>query len=169
MIRRCDSADFEEIFAIINDGAQAYRGIIPADRWDEPYMSQEKLQHEIDAGVEFWGFASDDDEDSSLAGVMGIQDVQDVTLIRHAYVRSSHQKRGIGADLLAHLRMQSDRPVLIGTWADATWAIRFYQRYGFRMVPLEEKIQLLRKYWTVPDRQIETSVVLADDRWPKSS
>jgi GNAT superfamily N-acetyltransferase len=166
MIRRCDHADFQQIFAIINDGAQAYRGIIPADRWSEPYMPPDKLQHEIDAGVEFWGF-EDDSEPGILSGAMGIQNVQDVTLIRHAYVRTSHQKRGIGADLLAHLRLLTDRPVLIGTWADATWAIRFYERYGFRIVPLEEKTRLLKKYWTVPDRQIETSVVLVDDRWQK--
>jgi GNAT superfamily N-acetyltransferase len=163
MIRRCGNADFAQIFEIINDGAQAYRGIIPADRWTEPYMSQEKLQHEIDAGVEFWGF----EEAAGLAGVMGMQEVEDVTLIRHAYVRTCHQKPGIGADLLAHLRQLTDRPILIGTWADAAWAIRFYERYGFRIVSLEEKVQLLKKYWTVPDRQIETSVVLADARWER--
>jgi len=161
LIRRCDSTDFEQIWAIINDGAQAYRGIIPADRWAEPYMSKEKLQHEIDAGVVFWGFVEDD----ALAGVMGIQDVQDITLIRHAYVRTSSQKRGIGAQLLSHLRELTDRPVLIGTWADAIWAIKFYERHGFQQVVPHVKDRLLRKYWTVPARQIETSVVLADRRW----
>jgi N-acetylglutamate synthase-like GNAT family acetyltransferase len=160
-IRRCDERDFEAIWAIVNDGAQAYRGIIPADRWAEPYMSHEKLRHEIEDGVAFWGF----EEDGELAGVMGIQKVQDVTLIRHAYVRTASQKRGIGADLLAHLRQITDRPVLIGTWADAVWAIRFYERYGFKIVNAEDKDRLLKKYWNVPDRQIETSVVLADAKW----
>jgi GNAT superfamily N-acetyltransferase len=161
MIRRCDNSDFEQIWTIINDGAQAYRGIIPADRWAEPYMSQEKLQHEIDAGIVFWGFI----EDEFLAGVMGIQDVQDVTLIRHAYVRTSSQKRGIGAQLLSHLRELTNRPVLIGTWADAVWAIQFYQRHGFECVDIDEKNRLLKKYWTIPERQIETSIVLADQKW----
>jgi N-acetylglutamate synthase-like GNAT family acetyltransferase len=161
MIRRCNDRDFELIWTIINDGAQAYRGIIPADRWTEPYMSQEKLQHEIDDGVVFWGY----EEGGTLAGVMGTQKVQDVTLIRHAYVRTGSQKRGVGASLLAHLREIADGPVLIGTWADAAWAIRFYERYGFAVVDAEEKNRLLKKYWTVPERQIETSVVLADAKW----
>jgi len=161
MIRRCDERDFEPIWAIINDGAQAYKGIIPADRWTEPYMSREKLQHEIDEGVVFWGY----EEAGTLVGVMGIQQVQDVTLIRHAYVRSSSQKRGIGAHLLAHLREMANGPVLIGTWAQAVWAIRFYERHGFQMVGSEEKNRLLKKYWTIPERQIETSVVLADSTW----
>ena len=161
MIRRCDDRDFELIWTIINDGSQAYKGIIPADRWTEPYMSQEKLRHEIDDGVVFWGY----EEDGELAGVMGIQPVQDVTLIRHAYVRTGSQKQGIGARLLSHLREMADGPVLIGTWADAVWAIRFYERYGFEVVGSEEKNRLLKKYWTVPERQIETSVVLADSKW----
>jgi GNAT superfamily N-acetyltransferase len=161
MIRRCDDRDFESIWAIINDGSQAYKGIIPADRWTEPYMSSEKLRHEIDDGVVFWGY----EDDGELAGVMGIQPVQDVTLIRHAYVRTSSQKQGIGARLLSHLREMADRPVLIGTWADAAWAIRFYERYGFEIVGSEEKNRLLKRYWTVPERQIETSVVLADSKW----
>jgi GNAT superfamily N-acetyltransferase len=161
MIRRCDDRDFESIWAIINDGSQAYKGIIPVDRWTEPYMSQEKLRHEIDDGVVFWGY----EDDGELAGVMGIQPVQDVTLIRHAYVRTSSQKQGIGARLLSHLREMADGPVLIGTWADAVWAIRFYERYGFEIVGSEEKNRLLKRYWTVPERQIETSVVLADSKW----
>lgn len=165
MIRRCDGRELEAIRAIINDGAQAYRGIIPADRWTEPYMSREHLQHEIDEGVTFWGF----DDAGTLAGVMGIQHVQDVTLIRHAYVRTSSQKRGIGARLLSHLRELTDRPVLIGTWADALWAIRFYEQNGFEVVGAEEKNRLLKKYWSVPDRQIETSVVLADAQWRGTS
>lgn len=158
MIRRCDERDFESILAIINDGAEAYRGVIPADRWTEPYMSREHLRHELERGVMFWGY----EEAGELAGVMGIQDVQDVTLIRHAYVRTSSQKRGVGALLLSHLRELTDRPVLIGTWADAVWAIRFYERHGFHVVGADEKSRLLRQYWTIPDRQIETSVVLAE-------
>jgi GNAT superfamily N-acetyltransferase len=165
LIRPCDARDFNAIHAIINDGAQAYKGIIPADRWTEPYMSTEHLQHEIDKGVIFWGY----DNNDALAGVMGIQDVQDVTLIRHAYVRTANQKQGIGAHLLSHLRDLTDRPVLIGTWADAIWAINFYQKYGFQKVTPEEKVRLLKKYWTVPDRQIETSVVLADEQWRGAS
>jgi GNAT superfamily N-acetyltransferase len=161
MIRRCGARDFESIWAIINDGAQAYKGIIPADRWTEPYMSREKLQHEIDHGVVFWGY----EDAGSLVAVMGIQQVHDVTLIRHAYVRTTHQKQGMGALLLSHLRNMANNPVLIGTWADAAWAIRFYERYGFQVVAPDEKQRLLKKYWTVPDRQIETSVVLADPKW----
>jgi GNAT superfamily N-acetyltransferase len=161
MIRQCDPRDFESIWAIINDGAQAYKGIIPADRWTEPYMSKEKLQYEIEDRVIFWGY----EEAATLVAVMGIQQVQDVTLIRHAYVRTTNQKQGIGALLLSHLREMANNPVLIGTWADAPWAIRFYERYGFQIVAPDEKQRLLKKYWTVPDRQIETSVVLADPKW----
>lgn len=161
MIRRCDGRDFELIWTIINDGAQAYKGIIPADRWAEPYMPQEKLRHEIDAGVVFWGFA----ENGTLSGVMGLQEVQDVTLIRHAYVLTSRQRRGIGGSLLRHLLALANSPVLIGTWADAEWAIHFYEKNGFRLVSTEEKNRLLKKYWTIPQRQIETSVVLTDLKW----
>lgn len=165
MIRRCDQADFEAVWAIINDGAEAYRGVIPADRWTEPYMSREHLQHELGAGVEFWGCV----QDGELVGVMGIQQVQDVTLIRHAYVLSRNQGQGIGAQLLGHLRTLTDRPVLIGTWADAAWAIRFYQKHGFRVVTHDEKEHLLRRYWSIPPRQIETSVVLSDGKLALSS
>jgi N-acetylglutamate synthase-like GNAT family acetyltransferase len=161
MIRRCDDRDLELIHTIINDGAQAYKGIIPADRWTEPYMSRAKLQHEVDAGVVFWGY----EETGTLVGVMGLQQVQDVILIRHAYVRTGSQKRGIGAHLLAHLRELANGPVLIGTWADAVWAIRFYERHDFQLVDADEKNRLLKKYWTIPERQIETSVVLADPTW----
>jgi GNAT superfamily N-acetyltransferase len=161
VIRRCDDRDFEVIWEIINDGARAYKGIIPADRWAEPYMPPEKLRREIELGVVFWGV----EEAGALAGVMGIQMVQDVTLIRHAYVRTSSQKRGFGARLLSHLMELTDRPVLIGTWADAGWAIRFYEKYGFQKVGREEKDRLLKKYWTIPERQVETSVVLADEKW----
>ena len=161
MIRRCDDRDFDLIWTIINDGAQVYKGIIPADRWTEPYMSQEKLRHEIDDGVVFWGC----EENGTLAGVMGLQEVQDVTLIRHAYVLTSRQRRGIGGSLLHHLLALAKGPVLIGTWADAEWAIHFYEKSGFRLVGTEEKDRLLKKYWSVPQRQIETSVVLADPTW----
>jgi len=161
MIRRCDEQDFEAIYEIVNDAATAYRGVIPADCWAEPYMPPEKLRAEIAAGVVFWGY----EDDGALAGVMGIQHVRDVTLIRHAYVRTASQRRGIGVALLASLEAQTDRPVLIGTWADAGWAIRFYEKHGFRLVSREEKDRLLRAYWTVNERQIETSVVLGGRAW----
>ncbi|MBI4322250.1 MAG: GNAT family N-acetyltransferase [Chloroflexi bacterium] len=161
MIRRCQSGDLDTIFRIVNDAAGVYRGIIPTDRWKEPYMPKGELQEEIEAGIEFWGY----EEGGELVGVMGIQQGQDVTLIRHAYVRTAHQGCGIGAKLLAHLRELTTRPTLIGTWADAVWAVRFYEKHGFRQVTLAEKDRLLRKYWSIPERQIETSVVLADPRW----
>jgi len=160
MIRRCEKGDSERIWQIINDGAQAYKGVIPADQWAEPYMSREEMEREIEDGVVFWGF-----EDRELVGVMGIQKVRDVTLIRHAYVRSDWQKRGIGAQLLAHLRGLTEDRILIGTWADAVWAIRFYEKHGFRMVGVAEKDRLLKKYWKISERQRETSVVLADSKW----
>lgn len=164
MIRDCRDDDFEAILATINDGAEAYRGVIPADRLSDPYMSSDALRHELAQGVEFWC----DDHNGSLLGVMGIQQVQDVTLIRHAYVRTAAQGSGTGSRLLAHLRAMSSRPVLMGAWADATWAIRFYERHGFRKVDPNTKAALLRRYWTVPERQIETSVVLADATWWKA-
>jgi N-acetylglutamate synthase-like GNAT family acetyltransferase len=158
MIRPCSNSEFDTIYEIVNDAAQAYRGIIPADRWKEPYMPKDELRHEMDEGVVFWGY----EEDGELIGVMGIQHVQDVTLIRHAYVRTDRRNQGIGGKLLSHLRKQTTRPLLIGTWADATWAIRFYEKHGFRLVTEEEKNRLLRKYWSIPERQVETSVVLAE-------
>jgi N-acetylglutamate synthase-like GNAT family acetyltransferase len=161
MIRLCDRRDFDLIWTIINDGAQAYRGNIPADCWTEPYMSKQKLQDEIDDGVVFWAY----EEAGALLGVMGIQPVQDVTLVRHAYVRTTSQKQGIGARLLSHLRERASGPMLIGTWAAAVWAIRFYQSHGFQLVTPREKERLLKRYWSIPDRQIETSVVLADSQW----
>jgi N-acetylglutamate synthase-like GNAT family acetyltransferase len=159
MIRPCRDIDFEAIYAIINDAAEAYRGVIPADRWHVPYMSREQLRQEIKSGVYFWGYT----EEGELVGVMGIQDVDDVTLIRHAYVRTTKRKQGIGGKLLANLRNLTNRPVLIGTWAAATWAIRFYEKHGFRLVTAEEKDRLLKKYWSIPERQIETSVVLIEE------
>ena len=161
MIRLCTTTEFETVYEIINDAAQAYQGVIPADCWHDPYMSKAELQQELESGVVFWGFEGEDE----LVGVMGIQQVQDVTLIRHAYVRAINRNQGIGGQLLAHLRTLSDRPILIGTWAAAVWAIRFYEKHGFRLVSPEEKDRLLKQYWTISDRQIETSVVLAERNW----
>jgi len=161
MIHECAAADFEAIYEIINDAAEAYRGIIPSDRWHEPYMPREELREEITAGVAFLGY----EQDGELAGVMGTQHIQGVTLIRHAYVRTAQRSRGIGGELLARIMDDATRPVLIGTWADAVWAVRFYQRRGFKVVSAQEKEWLLHKYWSVPERQIETSVVLADQSW----
>ena len=161
MIRKCAEADFEAIYEIINDSADAYRGVIPADRWHEPSMSREQLKREINEGVQFWGF----EEDRTLAGVMGIQDKGDVTLIRHAYVRSRMRNCGIGSWLLRFLESATEKPILIGTWANATWAVAFYQKHGYRLVSTEEKNQLLRKYWHIPERQVETSVVLSGKKW----
>jgi N-acetylglutamate synthase-like GNAT family acetyltransferase len=161
MISPCEEKDFNEIYEIINDAASAYRGVIPADRWHEPYMTEEELKSQINEGVQFWSYV----EDEKIMGVMGIQLKKDITLIRHAYVRTTERKKGIGGKLLEHLCIISPTPVLIGTWADATWAIKFYQKHGFRLLPKEEKNNLLRKYWSIPDRQIETSVVLASSNW----
>ncbi len=160
MIRKCTDADFEAIYHIINEAAMAYKGVIPPDRWTEPYMSRGELKHEMDDGVEFWGY----EEGGHLVGVMGMQNVQDVTLIRHAYVLPGRQRTGIGAGLLSKLLRMTARTVLIGTWADASWAVKFYEKQGFRLVPPELKDWLLGKYWHIPRRQVETSVVLADDR-----
>ena len=157
-IRLCRDDERDVIREIINAAAEAYRGIIPADRWHEPYMPADELDSEIAARVAFWGF----DMDGAPTGVMGIQPVRDVDLIRHAYVRPESQGQGIGAALLRHLRQSTPRRILIGTWAAADWAVRFYQRHGFELVPHDQKRTLLRTYWTVPDRQIETSVVLAN-------
>ena len=161
MIRRCTLADVDQLFAVINDAAEAYRGVIPVDRWHDPYMPREELESEIDAGVGFWAAIEGDRIDA----VMGIQPVKDVALIRHAYTRTDAQGRGLGTALLAHLRALTDRPILIGTWTSAAWAIRFYERHGFQLVTPEEKVTLLGRYWTIPDRQVEESVVLADERW----
>ena len=161
MIRQCEKSDFGPIYAIINEAAEAYKGVIPADRWKIPYMGRDELQHEIDDGVVFWGY----EEDGQLVGVMGIQDIMDVTLVRHAYVLRAKQNQGIGGKLLSELRKKTARPLLMGTWADALWAVRFYEKHGFRLVTPEEKTRLLMKYWSIPERQVETSVVLADQKW----
>ena len=156
LIRQCTPADYPEVLSIINEAAEAYRGVIPADRWHDPYMSMVDLLRDIDAGIRFSGLESA----GTLIGVMGIQSVKDVELIRHAYVRSGRQRTGTGAALMRHLRAQTNRRLLVGTWAAASWAISFYERNGFRLVPRADAEVLLRKYWSIPERQIETSVVL---------
>jgi N-acetylglutamate synthase-like GNAT family acetyltransferase len=160
-IRRSGEADLAAILAIVNDAAQAYRGVIPADRWHEPYMPKDELETEISDGVAFWVA----EEEGRLLGVMGIQDKGDVALVRHAYVAPATQGKGVGTRLLRHVGGLADKPILIGTWAAASWAIEFYERNGFTVVPDGEKDRLLRTYWSIPARQIETSVVLADGRW----
>jgi GNAT superfamily N-acetyltransferase len=161
MIFKCVPENFREIFDVINDGASAYRGTIPDDRWHEPYMTEEELRGQINDGVEFWAYSDND----KITGVMGIQVKGNVTLIRHAYVRTAERNKGIGSLLLTHLLAIADTTILIGTWANAKWAIEFYKKHGFRLLPGEEKDRLLRKYWSIPDRQIETSVVLAGPSW----
>ncbi len=157
MIRRCTSGDVATMEAIINEAAAAYRGIIPDDCWHEPYMPRHELDAEVAAGVDFWGW----EDAGALVGVMGLQRVRDVTLIRHAYVRPSHQSRGVGRELLAALIARSNGRLLVGTWTAATWAIRFYERHGFRLVDPAEKDRLLDTYWTISTRQRDTSVVLS--------
>jgi GNAT superfamily N-acetyltransferase len=158
MIRPCRDDERETILAIINDAALAYRGVIPADRWHEPYMPAHELDLEIGAGVAFWGYEAD----GELIGVMGIQPVGDVDLIRHAYVLSTRRRNGVGGALIEHLRTLGSRRMLVGTWAAAEWAISFYRRHGFELTTTKQKTALLKTYWTVPDRQIELSVVLAN-------
>jgi len=159
MIRECSGDDLAAIYEIINDAAQAYRGVIPEDRWQEPYMPMDELRAELRDGVRFWGYEAD----GELRGVMGVQDRNVVTLIRHAYVRTGVRNRGIGTALLRRLEALSDKPILIGTWAAAGWAIRFYQNNGYRLLTSEQTERLLRRYWNIPRRQIETSVVLAKE------
>jgi GNAT superfamily N-acetyltransferase len=157
MIRRCTAGELATIESIINDAAAVYRGVIPADCWHEPYMARDELTAEIAAGIDFWGW----DDAGEPVGVMGLQRVRDVTLIRHAYVRPSHQNRGVGRELLTTLVARATGPLWVGTWAAATWAIRFYERHGFRLVTAGEKDRLLDTYWTISPRQRDTSVVLA--------
>jgi GNAT superfamily N-acetyltransferase len=164
-VRLCRAAEYGTIRAIVNAAAEAYRGVIPADRWHEPYMSLQEFDGEIAAGVEFWGYEGE----GKLIGVMGIQPVRDVDLIRHAYVLPGSQRGGVGAALLHHLRRLSARQMLVGTWAAAAWAIRFYSHHGFEPVTPERKSDLLKTYWTVTERQIETSVVLANPPLPDKS
>lgn len=159
MIRPCSAGDVASIESIVNEAAQAYRGVIPADCWHEPYMPREALEREIAAGVRFWGF----EENGELVGVMGLQDVKDVTLIRHAYVLPRRQRSGVGGALMRSLVARATRPLLVGTWAAAQWAIRFYERHHFRLVGEAEKDRLLDAYWTIPARQRDTSVVLVHE------
>lgn len=157
-VRPCRDDDRDAMVAIINAAAQAYRGVIPADRWHVPYMPADELDREVAAGVAFWGHIAD----GVLVGVMGIQPVRDVDLIRHAYVLPGSQRHGVGGTLLRHLQRSGTRPMLVGTWSAATWAIRFYERHGFALVSPARKSVLLKTYWKIPDRQVETSVVLAN-------
>ena len=157
MTRKLQPAEFKSILHVVNDAAEAYRGVIPEDRWKEPYMSDEELRGEMESGVKFYGWVEND----VLVAVMGIQRVNDVTLIRHAYVLTNRQRRGIGEKLLKHLTsLARTAQVLVGTWEAAIWATRFYEKHGFKLVSKEEKNRLLRKYWNIPERQVETSVVL---------
>ncbi len=158
MIRRVLPSEFDAVLGVINDAAQAYKGVIPQDMWREPYMTSAELAEEVERGVEFYGCY----ENGALLAVMGIQPVKDVTLIRHAYVLTSHQRKGLGAELLRYLlSLAKTRQILVGTWAAAWWAVRFYEKNGFRLIPKESH---LRQYWTIPDRQAETSVVLRLER-----
>jgi N-acetylglutamate synthase-like GNAT family acetyltransferase len=164
MIRKATDEDFEEIFNIINDAAIAYKGVIPPDRWHEPYMTKEELRAQIEDGVRFSCYIDNDE----IIGVMGTQDKADVELIRHAYVRTKQRKKGVGSLLLQELIKDAKKPILIGTWKAADWAIRFYEKHGFCRVEEEEKNHLLKKYWAIPDRQVETSVVLVDGKYKGS-
>ncbi|HVR70103.1 MAG TPA: GNAT family N-acetyltransferase [Vicinamibacteria bacterium] len=160
-IRKGAQTDLAAIVAVVNDAAQAYRGVIPVDRWRDPYMSADELESEISDGVVFWVA----EEEGRLLGVMGFQDKGDVALVRHAYVAPGLQRKGVGTSLLRHVEGLADKPILIGTWASASWAIEFYRRNRYTVVPDSDKERLLRTYWSIPARQIETSVVLADGRW----
>jgi GNAT superfamily N-acetyltransferase len=160
-IRPLQDHEIDRALAIINQAALAYKGVIPTDCWQEPYMPEAELRAEIAAGVDFWGYETE----SGLVGVMGRQDLQDVTLIRHAYVDPAAQRQGVGARLLAHLLQDIPGPILVGTWAAAWWAIRFYEKHGFRLVTQTEKYRLLNTFWSISPRQMETSVVLADPKW----
>ncbi len=161
MIRECMDSDFRSIFEIINDAAIAYKGVIPDDRWHEPYMPEEEVRQQIEDGVVFWGIQ----KDSELVGVMGIQDKGEVVLIRHAYVRTESRNQGIGKKLLRYLESLTEKPILIGTWKAASWAISFYEKNGYVRLSEAETDRLLRRYWSIPERQIETSVVLANRAW----
>ena len=156
-IRPCRDDERAAVLTIVNEAAQAYRDVIPADRWHDPYMPADELDREFECGVVFWGY----EDDGELVGVMGIQDVGDVDLIRHAYVAPDNQRRGVGTALLERLTTATDRPMLVGTWAAAKWAIDFYRRHGFELVSRARGAELLKTYWSIPERQIETSVVLA--------
>jgi GNAT superfamily N-acetyltransferase len=161
MILKCNADDFERIYEIINNAAQVYKGIIPAKYWKEPYMSRDELREELDNGIEMWGY----EENGELVGVMGIQHRQNVTLIRHAYVCTARQNKDIGGKLLSHLRELTAEPILIATWSNAVWAVRFYEKHGFRLISREEGYRLQRKYWESPEVKINASVVLVNEKW----
>ena len=160
-IRKLLAPDLDAALSIINEAAQAYRDVIPTDRWHEPYMPRDELDAEIANGVMFWVA----EKDGLLSGVMGIQDKGAVALVRHAYVAPTVQRKGVGTMLLRQVASLAEKPLLVGTWADASWAIDFYRRNGFALVQKTDKDSLLRTYWSIPERQVETSVVLADGRW----
>ncbi|MDO8727431.1 MAG: GNAT family N-acetyltransferase [Candidatus Methanoperedens sp.] len=161
MIRKCTADDFERIYEIINNAAQAYKGLIPVEYWKEPYMSRDELRGELDDDIEMWGY----EEYGELVGVMGIQHRQNVTLIRHAYICTTKQHQGIGGKLLSHLGELTVEPILIATWSNAVRAVQFYEKHGFRLLSREEGDILQRKYWSSPETKINASVVLADERW----
>ncbi|MGE5187813.1 MAG: GNAT family N-acetyltransferase [Betaproteobacteria bacterium] len=161
MIRRLRDSDFQTILSIVNEAAVAYRGKIPLDCYKTPYMPKKELEVEINSGVQFYGYI----ENGEVVAVMGIQPVGDVTLIRHAYTLTSYQRQGIGAKLLNYLLALAETScILVGTWENACWAIRFYQNHGFQLTTRQQTNRLLRKYWNIPRRQVETSVVLTLDR-----
>lgn len=160
MIRKCSINDYEAILSIINDAAEVYRGIIPTELWVEPYMSADELRKEITSGVRFFGL----EVGGGLVAVMGTQSVRDVILVRHAYVRTNRQRKGEGSRLLQYLVDNASKPILIGTWRAARWALRFYEKNGFRLIEGGEKDRLLKAYWRIPARQVNASVVMADHR-----
>lgn len=161
MIRKCNNSDFDKIYEIINDATGVYKGIIPTEYWKVPYMSGDELRHDLDDGIVLYGY----EENGELVGVMGIQNKQDVTLIRHAYVCSSEQNRGIGGRILSYLQKITSKSILIATWSNDVNAIRFYERHRFKLVPMEKGYWLQRKYWSTPELKIKASVVLADEKW----
>jgi N-acetylglutamate synthase-like GNAT family acetyltransferase len=165
MIRECDEKDFESILGIINDAAMKYKGVIPAECWREPYMSEEALKKDIESGVQFYGY----EEVNVLIGVMGIQYFPDVTLIRDAYVRGSAQGKGIGGTLLRYLISKTDKPVLIGTWRDTEWSVKFYEKHGFKVLGKSEADALLKKYWVASKTHFDNSVVLADGKYAQNA
>lgn len=156
MIRQCQPHDTSRIYFIVNEAAKAYDGVIPADCYHQPYMPMDELEREMER-ITFYGW----EVNGELVGVMGFEVVKDVTLIRHAYILPEWQRQGIGSKLLAHIEgLVAAGRLLVGTWADA-WSVGFYLKHGFRY--LSDKDELLKAYWGVPRRQIETSVVLGID------